>query len=72
MLESYLKDKRQILTCAAHLQGEYGVHDLYVGVPIMIGKEGVLKVIELQLTAEEKALFDKSVEGVKKLIETIK
>ncbi|MFV9885005.1 MAG: malate dehydrogenase, partial [Rickettsia conorii subsp. raoultii] len=42
------------------------------GVPIMIGKEGVLKVIELQLTTEEKALFDKSVEGVKKLIETIK
>ena len=71
MLESYLKDKRQILTCAAHLQGEYGVHDLYVGVPIMIGKEGVLKVIELQLTAEEKALFDKSVEEVKKLIEKI-
>ncbi|MFV9936779.1 MAG: malate dehydrogenase, partial [Rickettsia endosymbiont of Haemaphysalis japonica] len=50
---------------------EYGVHDLYVGVPIMIGKEGVLKVIELQLTAEEKALFDKSVEEVKKLIEKI-
>ncbi|GAA5252655.1 malate dehydrogenase [Candidatus Rickettsia kedanie] len=72
MLAAYLKDKRQILTCAAYLQGEYGVNDLYVGVPIIIGKEGVIKVVELQLTKEEKALFDKSVEGVKKLIETIK
>ena len=65
MLEAYLKDKHQILTCAAYLQGEYGVNDLYVGVPIIIGKEGVIKVVELQLTKEEKALFDKSVEGVK-------
>ncbi|ABV74857.1 malate dehydrogenase [Rickettsia akari str. Hartford] len=71
MLEAYLKDKRQMLTCAAYLQGEYGVHDLYVGVPIIIGKEGVIKVVELQLTKEEKTLFDKSVEGVKTLIETI-
>ncbi|AAU03844.1 malate dehydrogenase [Rickettsia typhi] len=71
MLESYLKDKRQILTCAAYLQGEYDVHDLYIGVPIIIGKEGVIKVIELQLTEEEKILFDKSVVGVKKLIDAI-
>ncbi|ADE29900.1 malate dehydrogenase [Rickettsia prowazekii] len=71
MLESYLKDKRQILTCAAYLQGEYDIHDLYIGVPIIIGKEGVIKVIELQLTEEEKILFYKSVTEVKKLIDTI-
>lgn len=72
MLESYLNDKREILTCAAYLQGEYGVNDLYVGVPVVIGKEGIEKVIELQLTAEEKDLFDKSVDSVRKLIETVK
>ncbi|WP_341788024.1 MULTISPECIES: malate dehydrogenase [unclassified Rickettsia] len=72
MLESYLQDKRQILTCAAYLQGEYGVKDLYAGVPIIIGKNGVEKVIELQLTTDEQALFDKSVDGVKKLIEALK
>ncbi|AGJ01982.1 malate dehydrogenase [Rickettsia prowazekii] len=71
MLESYLKDKRQILTCAAYLQGEYDIHDLYIGVPIIIGKEGVIKVIELQLTEEVKILFYKSVTEVKKLIDTI-
>ncbi len=71
ILESYLQDKRQILTCAAYLQGEYGVKDLYAGVPIIIGKNGVEKVIELQLTADEQALFDNSVDGVKKLIEAV-
>ncbi|HJD56262.1 MAG TPA: malate dehydrogenase [Rickettsia endosymbiont of Pyrocoelia pectoralis] len=72
MLESYLKDKKEILTCAAYLKGEYGVSDLYVGVPIIIGKDGVEKIIELELTTGEKALFDKSVDGVRKLIETVK
>ncbi|WP_253307603.1 MULTISPECIES: malate dehydrogenase [unclassified Rickettsia] len=72
MLESYLKDKRQILTCAAYLQGEYGVRDLYVGVPIIIGKNGVEKIIEIELNTEEKILFNNSVNGVKKLIEAIK
>jgi malate dehydrogenase len=72
MFESYLQDKRQILTCAAYLQGEYGVKNLYAGVPIIIGKDGVEKVIELQLTADEQALFDKSVDGVRKLIEEVK
>lgn len=72
MLESYLKDKRQILTCAAYLQGEYDVRDLYVGVPIVIGKNGVEKIIEIELNAEEKVLFNNSVDGVKKLIEAIK
>lgn len=72
MLESYLKDKKQILTCAAYLQGEYGIKDLYVGVPVVIGQGGVEKVIELDLSSQEKVLFDKSVEGVKELIQTVK
>lgn len=72
MLEAYLKDKRQILTCAAYLQGEYGVEGLYVGVPIIIGKNGVEKIIEIELNTEEKILFNNSVDGVKKLIGAIK
>lgn len=71
MLESYLKDKRKILGCAAYLQGEYGVNDCYVGVPVIIGQNGVEKIVEIKLTEEEKVLFDQSVDGVKKLIELV-
>ncbi|XVN42220.1 MAG: malate dehydrogenase [Candidatus Rickettsia vulgarisii] len=71
MLESYLKDKRKILGCAAYLQGEYGVNDCYVGVPVIIGKNGVEKIVEIKLTEEEKVLFNQSVDGVKKLIELV-
>lgn len=69
MLESYLKDRRKILGCAAYLQGEYGVHDCYVGVPVVIGKNGIEKIVEIKLNAEEQDLFNQSVAGVKKLIE---
>lgn len=72
MAESYLFDKRKILPVAANLQGEYGLHDLYIGVPAVIGKNGVEKIIELQLNSEEKPMFDNSVEAVKKLIAEIK
>ncbi|BFD45851.1 MAG: malate dehydrogenase [Rickettsia endosymbiont of Sergentomyia squamirostris] len=72
MLESYLKDKRKILSCAAYLQGEYGVKDMYVGVPVIIGKNGVEKIVEIKLNDEEQALFNKSVDGVRKLIESVK
>jgi malate dehydrogenase len=72
MAESYLFDKRKILPVAASLQGEYGLHDLYIGVPAIIGKNGVEKIIELQLNSEEKTMFDNSVEAVKKLIAEIK
>ena len=72
MAESYLFDKRKILPIAGSLQGEYGLKDLYIGVPAIIGKNGVEKIIELQLNSEEKTMFDNSVEAVKKLIAEIK
>ncbi|PHJ16090.1 malate dehydrogenase, partial [Cystoisospora suis] len=68
MAEAYLKDRKRVLPCAAYVQGEYGVKDMYVGVPCIIGRGGVEKIIELDLTPEEKAMFDKSVENVKNLL----
>ncbi len=72
MLECYLQDKRKILGCAAYLQSEYGVKDIYVGVPVVVGKNGVEKVVEIKLNPEEQALFNQSVDGVRKLIESVK
>jgi len=72
MAESYLKDKRRVLPCAAHLSGEYGVKDLYVGVPAIIGANGIEKVMEIKLDATEKAMFEKSVASVRALIEAAK
>ena len=72
MAESYLKDKKRILPCAAHLKGEYGVKDMYVGVPVVIGAGGVERVVELKLTASEKKMFDKSVGAVKGLVDACK
>ena len=66
--DSYLKDKKRLLPCAAHLKGEFGVDDLYVGVPVIIGAGGVEKVIDIKLTKEEQAMFDHSVASVKELI----
>jgi len=65
MAESYLKDKKRVLPCAAYLNGEYGVKGLYVGVPVIIGKKGVEKILELKLTASEKKQFNNSVKSVK-------
>ena len=72
MAESYLKDKRRVLPCAAQLNGEYGLSDIYVGVPVVIGAGGVEKVVEVQLDEAEKAMFDKSVASVKTLVEACK
>lgn len=72
MTESYLKDKRKILPCAAYLNGEYGYKDIYVGVPVVIGAGGVERIVEIELTSKEKEEFKISVDGVKKLIESIK
>jgi len=69
MAESYLKDKKRILPCAAHLNGEFGVKDLYVGVPCVIGAGGVEKIVSLNLLPDEQAMFTKSVDSVKGLIE---
>src|SRR6476660_9926271 len=61
MAESFLLDKKRVLPCAAHLTGEYGVKDLYVGVPVILGAGGVEKVVEIDLNASERTMFDKSV-----------
>jgi len=67
MAEAYLYDKKRILPVAAHLTGEFGVKDIYVGVPAVIGAGGVEKVVEISLNPEQKAMFDKSVDAVKSL-----
>ena len=72
MAESYLLDKRRVLPCAAMLNGEYGLKDMYVGVPIIIGANGVEKIIEIQMNAEERKMFDHSVEAVKGLMDVYK
>ena len=72
MAEAYLRDKKRVLPCAALLQGQYGVKDVYVGVPVVIGAGGVERIVEITLDSEEKAAFDKSVAGVRELIEVVK
>jgi len=72
MAESYLLDKKRVLPCAAHLKGEYGVKDLYVGVPVVLGAGGVERVVEIDLDASERAMFDKSVSAVRGLIEAVR
>ena len=67
MAESYLKDNKRILPCAAYLNGEYGVKGLYVGVPVVIGKKGVEKIVELKLNSTEKKQFNNSVKAVRNL-----
>jgi len=67
MAECYLKDQKKQLPCAVYLSGEYGTKDIYAGVPVIIGSAGVEKIIELDLSSEEKINFDKSVETVKEL-----
>ena len=72
MVESIVKDKKRILPCAAYLQGEYGYKDMYMGVPIKIGKNGVEKVFELALNDTEKAMLENSAEAVRGLMADIK
>ncbi|KAA0698973.1 malate dehydrogenase [Neorhizobium sp. P12A] len=69
MAESYLKDKKRVLPCAAHLDGQYGVKDMYVGVPTVIGAGGIERIIEIDLNKTEKEAFDKSVAAVAGLCE---
>ncbi len=71
MVESYMLDKKEVLPCAAYLEGEYGVSGLYAGVPVVIGGNGVEKVIAIDLTAAEKKAFDSSVAHVRELVEAM-
>jgi malate dehydrogenase len=71
MADSILKDKKKILPCSAYLQGEYGIHDLFIGVPVKLGKDGVEKIIEVALTEEEHAALKRSADAVRSLVESL-
>ena len=72
MADAYLKDKKRVLPCAALLNGEYGMKDLYVGVPVVLGAGGIERIVEVQLNAHEKAEFEKSCGAVRELVEAAK
>tara|TARA_B100001123_G_C15318126_1_gene1026932 strand:- start:1643 stop:2587 length:945 start_codon:yes stop_codon:yes gene_type:complete len=72
MVESYIKDLKKTLPCAAYLDGEYGIKNIYAGVPVVIGKNGVEKIIEIDISNEEKKLLDRSVSAVRELFEAAK
>jgi malate dehydrogenase len=72
MAESYLKDKKRVLPCAAHLTGQYGVDHLYVGVPCVLGAGGVEKIVEIELNQAARDNFNVSVDAVKELLEACK
>ena len=72
MTEAYLRDKKRVLPAAAWLEGQYGVKDLYVGVPVVIGAGGVERIVEIALDREEKTAFDKSVAAVRELVGVVK
>ncbi len=69
MAEAYLKDQKRLLPCAAYVQGAYGLKGMYVGVPTVIGKDGIERVVDIKLSKDEQAMFDKSVDAVKGLVE---
>ena len=71
MAESYLKDKKRVLPCAARLNGEYGVSGLYIGVPVVIGSQGIEKIVEIKLNSDEQDMFDKSVQAVRDLVDAL-
>ncbi len=72
MAEAYLKDQKRLLPCAAYVDGAYGLDGMYVGVPTIIGKDGIEKVVEIKLNADEKAMLDKSIDAVKGLVAACK
>ena len=72
MAESILKDKKKILPCAAYLEGEYGIDDLFIGVPVKLGSNGVEEIIQITLTEQEQAALNNSAEAVRELVEILK
>jgi malate dehydrogenase len=72
MAESYLRDKKRVVPVAAYLNGEYGVKDMYVGVPVVIGAKGVERIVEIELAGKDREAFDKSVGAVQGLVEACK
>lgn len=72
MVEAVLRDKKRVIPCAAYLEGEYGLNDIYFGVPVVVGAGGIERIIELPLNDEEKALMAQSADAVRKTLETLK
>jgi malate dehydrogenase len=72
MAESYLLDQKRMLPCAAYLDGEYGYKDLFMGVPVVIGGKGVERIVTLELSAEEKAMLEKSAKSVQGVVDVVK
>jgi malate dehydrogenase len=68
MVDAILRDRKRVLPCATYLQGEFGVDGLYVGVPVVLGRDGMERVFEIQLTPEERTAFDASVDAVRELV----
>jgi malate dehydrogenase len=71
MVESIIKDKKEVLPCAAYLQGEYGIEDTVIGVPVKLGKNGIEEIVELELLPDEKAVLQNSARAVRQLIESL-
>jgi malate dehydrogenase len=72
MAEAILKDKKRVLPAIALLEGEYGYNNLFMGVPVLLGGDGIERVFELELTAEEKAALDKSADSVRRVVEIVR
>ena len=72
MVEAIIKDKKKILPCAAYLEGEYGINGLFVGVPVKLGARGIEEIIQINLTAEERAALQKSAAAVQELVGVLK
>ena len=72
MAEAYLLDQKRLFPCAAYLEGEYGYKDLYMGVPVILGAGGIEKIVEFELTADEKAMLAKSAASVQKIVDVVK
>jgi malate dehydrogenase len=71
MVEAILRDQKKILPCAVYLEGEYGLNDIFIGVPVKLGARGVEQIIELKLTEDEKAALHKSAASIRELIEAL-
>ena len=72
MVEAILKDKKKILPCAVYLEGEYGVHGIYQGVPVKLGSQGIEEIIEIKLLPEEREMFNKSTKSVMELVDVLR
>jgi len=72
MAEAYLLDQKRLLACAALLDGQYGYRDLYLGVPVVVGAGGIEKIVDISLSADEKAALEKSASSVRKVVEVVK